>query len=71
MGRGMIIAIIVYLVIALIMAGLVIFGYYTFNYHPNIPKMEVATEYIKAIAYGMCWPLWLVLAIIDEIKELL
>lgn len=71
MGRGMIIAIIVYLVIALIMAGLVMFGYYTFNYHPNIPKMEVTTEYIKAIAYGMCWPLWLVLAVIDEVKELL
>ena len=71
MGRGMIIVIIAYFVIALIVATLVIFGYYTFNYHPSIPRMEVATEYIKAITYGMLWPLWLVLAVIDEIKDLL
>ena len=70
-GRRMIATIIVYLIIALIVAALVIFGYYTFNYHPGIPKMEVAAEYIKAIAYGMLWPLWLVLSIIDEIKDLL
>ncbi len=69
MGRGMIIAIIVYLVIALIMAGLVMFGYYTFNYTISVRKSKLVIEWIKAIFYGLCWPIWLVVAVIDEIKD--
>lgn len=61
---------ILYIIIALILGGIVIFGFYTFTYNASNKWYHHVIYHIKGIGYGMLWPIWAIhMFIIEPILE--